>query len=129
LTPSDHDLMQRIRERDTSAFEVLFARHRDGLHRYLTRTVRDTAAADDLAQEVFLRVWTRAEQWNGQGAFKAWLFRIATNLALNHLRWVRRRRERPLDVPAEEPGEGAEADSSGWLMDTSAPGPEAQLEQ
>jgi RNA polymerase sigma-70 factor (ECF subfamily) len=129
LTPSDHDLMQRIRERDTGAFEVLFARHRDGLHRYLTRTVRDTAAADDLAQEVFLRVWTRAEQWNGQGAFKAWLFRIATNLALNHLRWVRRRRERPLDVPAEEPGEGAEADSSGWLMDTSAPGPEAQLEQ
>ena len=37
-----------------------------------------------------MRLWTRAEQWEARGAFKAWLFRIATNLALNHLRSVHR---------------------------------------
>jgi RNA polymerase sigma-70 factor (ECF subfamily) len=91
--------------------------------------VRDAAAADDLVQEVFLRVWTRSEQWSGQGAFKAWLFRIGTNLALNHLRWLRRRRERPLEVSAEEEGKCAERADASWLVDASVPGPEAHLEQ
>ena len=61
--------------------------------------VRDEPAAEDLLQETFLRVWTRAGQWNGQGTFKGWLFRIATNLALNHLRTRRRRPEQPLELP------------------------------
>ena len=50
------------------------------------RIVRSEPAAEDLLQEVFLRVWTRADQWTGEGTVRAWLLAIATNLALNHLR-------------------------------------------
>ena len=57
--------------------------------------------AQDLVQEVFLRVWTRAEQWQGKGTFAGWLNRMAMNLALNHLRSIRRRRERPLEIIKE----------------------------
>src|ERR671932_347450 len=93
MTPSDPELLAQIRARDAGAFETLFARYRELVRRQAQRIVRDESAADDLVQEVFLRVWTRSEQWDGRGACKAWLFRIATNLALNHLRTVRRRRE------------------------------------
>jgi RNA polymerase sigma-70 factor (ECF subfamily) len=90
--------------------------------------VRNEAAAQDLVQEVFLRVWTRAEQWNGRGAFKAWLYRIATNLAFNYLRSVRRRREQPLEI-ADDPGKDEEAGLvPAWMVDASALGPDASLE-
>jgi RNA polymerase sigma-70 factor, ECF subfamily len=99
MTNSDNSLIKRIGMRDEEAFETLVDRHSDALRRHLMRTVRDDDAAGDLLQEVLLRVWTRAEQWDGRGGVKSWLFTIATNLALNHLRTVRRRREQPLDPP------------------------------
>ena len=89
MTGSDRQLMSRIQQRDAEAFEEFFARHRGRLLRHLIRTVREKSAADDLLQEVFLRVWTRAGQWDGRGAPLGWLYRIATNLALNHVRSVR----------------------------------------
>lgn len=126
---SDRDLMQRVCGQDSSAFEVLFALYYDPVYHHLTRTLRDQNTAADLAQEVFLRVWTRADQWNGRGAFKAWALRIATNLALNHLRTVRRRRELPLDLPLDCGEHGEPAPAPGWLIDTSTVGPEQALEQ
>ena len=127
---SDQDLVERIRERDAQAFEMLFERYGEMIRRHLARTVRDDVAAQDLVQEVFMRVWTRAEQWSGRGSFKAWLYRIATNLALNHLRSVRRKRERPLDVFDEwSDDEGGLNPAPAWLIDTSALGPDAALEQ
>jgi RNA polymerase sigma-70 factor (ECF subfamily) len=64
--------------------------------------------AADLRQEVLLRVWDRAGQWEGRGSPLAWLLRIATNLALNHLRAQRARAS--LTPPArEEPESGDEA--------------------
>jgi len=127
---SDQDLVERIRERDAQAFEMLFERYGEMIRRHLARTVRDDAAAQDLVQEVFMRVWTRAEQWSGRGSFKAWLYRIATNLALNHLRSVRRKRERPLDVFDEwSDDEDGLNPAPAWLIDTSALGPDAALEQ
>ena len=74
-----------------------------------------------------MRVWTRAEQWQGRGPLKAWLFRMATNLALNHLRSVRRRRQRPLEIPPHDTEE--ENTTPGWLIDAAALGPHAVLEQ
>lgn len=76
---SDRDLIERITEREGDAFEELFDRYEAMIHRHLMRYVRSDAAAQDLLQEVFLRVWTRGEQWDGRGAFKAWLYHIATN--------------------------------------------------
>jgi RNA polymerase sigma-70 factor (ECF subfamily) len=93
------------------------------------RTVRDESAAEDLLQEVFLRVWTCAEQWDGRGTFKAWLFRIGTNQALNHLRTVRRQREQSLEIPPDETDDEEENLIPGWLIDTASLGPEAILER
>jgi RNA polymerase sigma-70 factor, ECF subfamily len=87
MNQSDAELIQRIMKRDSEAFALLFDRYIGHVTDHLTRMLRDAGAADDVAQEVFLRVWNRADQWSGAGAFQGWLFRIATNLALNHLRW------------------------------------------
>jgi RNA polymerase sigma-70 factor (ECF subfamily) len=125
---SDGDLVKLILERDAHAFEMLFERYGEVTRRHLRRITGDDAAAQDLVQEAFLRVWTRAAQWDGRGSFKAWLYRIATNLALNYLRTVRRRRELPLD--AEDDGEEDEGDLvPAWMVDASAPGPDAALER
>jgi RNA polymerase sigma-70 factor (ECF subfamily) len=126
---SDHELIQRICERDNAAFEALFARYHEQVRQHLLRTLRDRHAAEDLTQEVFLRVWTRAEQWNGTGAFSAWMLRIATNLALNHLRTVRRRRELPLEPSPDPDGDEHASSSPAWLVDTVADRPEQALEQ
>ncbi len=121
---SDQDLMARIREGDAHAFESLYERYAGMIQRHLTHIVHDAAVAQDLLQEVFLRVWTRGEQWRGSGPFKAWLYRIASNLALNHLRQVRRRKEQPL-VVAEASMEEDEGDYvPAWMVDASALGPE-----
>jgi RNA polymerase sigma-70 factor (ECF subfamily) len=120
--------MARVQERDAQAFELLFERYRERIGRHLARYVRAEAPAQDLIQEAFLRVWTRAEQWDGRGSFKGWLYRIATNLALNHLRSVRRRREEPLAVDAEW-ADDEDEELPAWMVEDSALGPDAVVEQ
>jgi len=123
---SDQDLVQRILERDAHAFEAIFERYAETIRRHLARLVENDVAAQDLVQETFLRVWTRAEQWDGRGSFAGWLYRIATNLAFNYLRSMRRRREQPLEALAAE--DEAEQDYlPAWMMDPS-PGPDAAFE-
>ena len=100
-TPDD-DLMRRVQQGDAHAFEDLSRRHDRTLGLHLRRYV-GPADAGDLRQEVWLRVWERARQWEGRGSPLAWMLRIATNLALNHLR--RRRDTVPLEWPADEEGE------------------------
>jgi RNA polymerase sigma-70 factor (ECF subfamily) len=126
---TDRDLVVRICARDEQAFEALFERYGAPIHRHLARYVRHAAAAQDLVQEVFLRVWTRAEQWDGRGSFKGWLYRIATNLALNHLRSVRRRREQPLPAVDEEWGDEGEERFPAWIMDDAALEPDVAVER
>ena len=125
---SDADLAKRILERDAHAFEILLERHQGAIQRHLNRITHDATTAQDLVQEAFLRVWTRTAQWDGRGSFKAWLYRIATNLALNHLRTVRRRREEPLghegDPDLDEGDRGP-----AWLADSAVPGLDAVLER
>lgn len=125
---SDGDLMARIRDGDEGAFDELFSRF-EGLVRSRVRSVVGSAsAADDVTQEVFLRLWTRAEQWEGRGSVNGWLMRMATNLALNHLRTVRRRRQQPLESTVRKNPEGEEMDAM-WLADTSTPSPHEQVER
>lgn len=126
---SDQELIERIQERDATAFETLFARYSEAIRRHAARMVRDENAAEDIVQEVFLRVWTCAEQWDNQGEFRAWLFTIARNLALNHLRTVQRRRQQSLEIPADEIDEEDESPIPSWLIDTASLGPDAMLEQ
>lgn len=120
--------MERILEHNTQAFETLFIRYEEMLRRYLIRTVRNNDAANDLVQEAFLRVWTRAEQWSRKGTFKSWFFRIATNLALNYLRSMSRRKEQPLEIPTDEEN-GNEPQVPGWMIDIAAIGSDEALER
>lgn len=119
--------MARIAEHDADAFDVLAARHERGLARHLFGILRDDDATRDLVQETLLRVWTHAHQWDGLGSPRRWLLRIANNLALNHLRTVRRRRERPLDLPMEAE-DGSDEHVPAWMIDDSSPGPDEALE-
>ncbi|RIK37812.1 MAG: hypothetical protein DCC55_23085 [Chloroflexi bacterium] len=126
---SDHDLIRQIQAQDAAAFEVLFVRYRTPIQRHVQSIVRDHTAGDDLVQEVFLRVWTRAEQWDDHGSVKAWLYRIATNLALNYLRTVRRRPQQTLEARlVDESGSEEEISAPGWLVDAAALEPPAVVE-
>ena len=131
----DREIIRKaVQERDERAFDALFAHCRPGVRWHVLRIVRDEAAADDVTQQVFVQIWTRAEQWTGEGAFEAWLYRIATNVALNHLRSLRRRKEQALDAQPsgarrdEDPRhlEDEESPAPGWMIDASAIGPETE---
>ena len=126
---ADSELMARVCEHDVSAFETLSARYRESIYRHILATIHDSSATEDIVQEAFLRIWTRAEQWHGRGSFKAWLFRIATNLALNHVRTLRRRRQQPLEAPADPLDEDDESSVPSWMVDHSLPGPDVIVEE
>lgn len=92
-TGADQDacLMLAFRSGDAAAFASLFRRWSAPLLRYLERMVRDRGSAEELVQEVFLRVHRARERYAAEARFSTWLYRIATNLALNELRRPRRR--------------------------------------
>ena len=121
--------MQRIVSRDEAAFSLLFARYQARVTELMRWMMCDAAAADDLTQEVFLRVWNRADQWSGRGSFRGWLFRMARNLALNQLRSENRRREQPLHMPSIHDEEDEERPVPGWMIDRAALGPDVVLER
>lgn len=130
ILQSDELLIDKILERDAEAFEVLWARYSASVRQHIIRTVQDESAAEDLVQEAFLRLWTSVEQWDGRGSFKGWFFRIATNLALNYLRTLRRRKQQPLEIPPDDFDDADEsAPDPDWMIDTSLPSPDAMLEQ
>ena len=87
----DVQLMMAFRAGDGEAFDALFRRWAAPLLRYLNRMVRDMAAAEELVQEVFLRVHRSRERYSPEARFSTWLYRIATNVALNELRRPRHR--------------------------------------
>lgn len=113
MARSDVQLMLDVKSGDDSSFELLLRKYRTPLVNFLYRMVRDTAAAEDLAQEVFLRVYRARGQYQPTAKFTTWMFRIATNLALNALRDGRYRHQEvsidrsPLDQSAN--GENAPA--------------------
>jgi len=83
---TDLDLMLRVRDGDAVSFEVLLRRYRLPMVSFFRRMVRDQTLAEDLAQEVFLRVYKSRERYQPNARFTTWLYRIATNLALNAIR-------------------------------------------
>ncbi len=123
---SDEKLMRRVQAGDERAFDMLLRRHGRAVGNRLAAMLRNDAAVEDLCQEVFLRLWTRCRQWKRQGSLARWLLRIATNLALNHLRSQRRRPQRPLSVPGTEGRDGPQPHD--W-PDDGAPDPAELLEQ
>jgi RNA polymerase sigma-70 factor (ECF subfamily) len=79
-------IMSDIAQGDLSAFREIVERYQKPLLNYIYRYIGDRAAAEDIAQEVFLRVFKSAKEYQPLSSFKTWLFKIATNLCLNELR-------------------------------------------
>ena len=86
------DLMARIAEGDEYAFEVLVGRHQPSVLNLIYRFIGDRAGAQDLAQEVFIKVWQAARDYEPKAKFTTWLYRITVNLCLNELKSSRRKR-------------------------------------
>jgi RNA polymerase sigma-70 factor (ECF subfamily) len=82
----DAELMLRVKEGDGESFALLLAKHRLPVVHFLYRMVQNPAVAEELAQEVFLRVYRSRATYEPSARFTTWLFRIATHLALNALR-------------------------------------------
>ena len=91
MARSDVQLMLEAKAGDDASFELLLQRYRTPLVSFLYRMVRDSATAEDLSQEVFIRVYRARAKYAPSAKFTTWLFRIATNLALNRIRDTRHR--------------------------------------
>ena len=104
---SDADIMLRVKAGDEPAFEYLVQKYRRPIVSFMHRMAHNQSAAEELAQEVFLRVYRSRESYEASAKFTTWLYRIATNLAVNHARDTRH--ERPentvsLDEPDSKTG-------------------------
>src|ERR1700719_4975162 len=100
MARSDVQLMLDVKAGDERSFELLLQRYRTPLVNFLYRMVRAREEAEDLAQEVFLRVYRARKDYVPSAKFTTWLLRIATNLALNSVRDNRyQRMEVSLDAP------------------------------
>src|SRR5438874_13443680 len=86
MARSDVQLMLDVKAGDEQSFALLLHRYRSLLINFLYRMVRNREQAEDLAQEVFIRVYRARGEYVPSAKFTTWLFRIATNLALNSLR-------------------------------------------
>jgi RNA polymerase sigma-70 factor, ECF subfamily len=88
----DAELMLRVREGDDGSFALLLERHRGPVVHFLYRMVQNQPVSEELAQEVFLRVYRSRATYEPTAKFTTWLFRIATHLALNWIRDGRKER-------------------------------------
>jgi RNA polymerase sigma-70 factor (ECF subfamily) len=103
----DAELMLRFKAGDLAAFEDLFARHARSLVNFAFRFVRNREVAEELVQEVFIKVHDAAPSYLPEAKFSTWLYRIATNVCLNEIRRARyKMRHEALDAP---PGDDANA--------------------
>ncbi len=124
MDPADLDqLLERARRQEPDAFEELVRRYSQRLFGLLLRLTGSRDAAEDYVQETFLRVVRTIADYQHQGRFEAWLFRIAANLARDHARQAKRRGPTgSLDV-ADDHGRTMAGD----LADERLPGPAAGM--
>jgi RNA polymerase sigma-70 factor (ECF subfamily) len=119
----DAAIMLELRAGNMDAFDILLAKYRKPIIHFMYRMVHNQAVAEELAQEVFLRVYRSRETYRAEARFSTWLYRIATNLGVNHARDTKRERSAStiyLDEPDAETGTTPDvADST--------PGAEANL--
>jgi RNA polymerase sigma-70 factor (ECF subfamily) len=124
---TDEALMLAYRGGEAAAFEALYARWRGPLYRYFLRQCRHSGQADELFQDVFMRVIGAAAGYEARAKFATWLFRIAHNRLVDH--WRKMGRE-PVDaLPA---GEGGDEDDAAHTLDPPAPdgaAPDRQFER
>ncbi len=104
---SDAAVMLRVAAGDEAGYNYLVGKHYRAMIHFLFRMVHNQAVAEELAQEVFLRVYRSRSSYRAEAKFTTWLYRIATNLAVNHARDTRHERSAQtiyLDAPDPETG-------------------------
>ena len=102
----DAELMLRVKEGDEASFALLLDKHRSSVIHFLYRMVQNRAISEELAQEVFLRVYRSRETYEATAKFTTWLFRIATHVALN---WLRDRRQERSQESLDDDGDDKHA--------------------
>lgn len=124
MTERDADLIlvERVRNGDKRAFELLVEKYRRKIGRLLSRMVRDPEEVEDIAQETFIKAYRALPQFRGDAAFYTWLYRIAVNTAKNYLAARNRNMLTVSDVAGDEE-EGGEDRYTAPDIDT----PDAQL--
>jgi RNA polymerase sigma-70 factor, ECF subfamily len=128
-THADPDvrLMLRVRDDDAAAFEELMLRYQNRLVSLLSHLVGKRDMAEDLAQDVFLRVYRARKRYVPGSKFSTWLFTIANNIASNALRGLSRRRE--VDLRPSSPNESAGNPLEAAAVAASALMPTRQLDK
>jgi len=124
MARTDVQLMLDVKAGDERSFELLLRKYRTPLVNFLYRMVRDTAVAEDLAQEVFLRVYRARNEYAPSAKFTTWMFRIATNLALNS---VRDNRHRRMDISVDHSMNAGDEDARPMELPDRAPTIEQEL--
>src|SRR5258707_5693684 len=114
MARSDVQLMLDVKAGDEQSFTLLLHRYRSPLINFLYRMVRNREQAEDLAQEVFIRVYRAREDYVPSAKFTTWLFRIATNLALNS---VRDNRYQRMEISLDAPGTADSQDGDEKTLD------------
>jgi RNA polymerase sigma-70 factor (ECF subfamily) len=124
MARTDVQLMLDVKAGDEQSFELLLRKYRTPLVNFLYRMVRNTAAAEDLAQEVFLRVYRARQEYAPSAKFTTWMFRIATNLALNS---VRDNRHRQMEISIDQTGDNGEDEQPAMEVPDRTPTVEQEL--
>jgi RNA polymerase sigma-70 factor, ECF subfamily len=107
----DAAVMLRVAAGDEASFNYLVEKYHRPIIHFLFRMVRNQAVAEELAQDVFLRVYRSRESYRAEARFTTWLYRIATNLAVNHARDTRHERSaQPVHLDAVDPETGTTPD-------------------
>ena len=104
---SDAEVMLRVKTGDESAFSYLIQKYRRPMVGFMYRLCHNPSTAEELAQEVFLRVYRSRQTYRAEAKFSTWLYRIATNLGVNHARDTKYERTAQnvyLDQPDAETG-------------------------
>jgi len=118
----DSAIMLELRAGNMAGFDYLLQKYRKPIINFMYRMVHNQAVAEELAQEVFLRVYRSRETYRAEARFSTWLYRIATNLGVNHARDTRHERSAStvyLDEPDSETGSTPDVADSAPLVEAS----------
>lgn len=102
--PSDEWLLSAYRDGDASAFEALLGRYRGPLFNVVLRSVRDRGRAEEIYQDVWMKVIERCDDFRGDAKFSTWLYTIARNLSIDHQRKMKFRAHASLEATPPRSG-------------------------
>jgi RNA polymerase sigma-70 factor (ECF subfamily) len=123
---ADAELMLEFQRGDRKAFEALFRRHARAMVNFAYKYVNDRAAAEELAQDIFCKVFESAPSYTPQAKFSTWLYRVATNHCLNE---VRKGRYAVVELSVETGGRDEAGADAPLALPDAGPSPEAQAAQ